>query len=197
MNKLENSHTPLVVHTPPDSCDPPTHKIVYFKTRRISFPRLHAHEITLKMPWQYVKDTIAKSECSPPAAGSTVTKNRVLNSILSGIVSLNICFKRDCLKHWSTLLKATPPISELIRSGRSLMIIFSRRCLSASCHRGIKCCMCKLHTEFALCNVIMSHTVSAICWNRANGRNVKFYKRHTIRVFSRHRCMLDTPERFE
>jgi len=80
-----------------------------------------------------VKETIAKSECSPPAAGSTVTKNGVPVEINSSMGTLNMRFKSHCLKHWSMLLKATPPISELMRSGLSLMIILSLRCLSASC----------------------------------------------------------------
>ena len=80
-----------------------------------------------------VKETIAKSECSPPAAGSTVTKNGVPVETNSCIGMLNMRFKSHCLKHWSILLKATPPISELMRSGLSLIMILSLRCLSASC----------------------------------------------------------------
>jgi hypothetical protein len=94
------------------------------------------------MPFSYTRLTSAKSLNCPPAHGSMHTMSCGFTGSSIGGQLLNMRFRSHCRNAWSTDENATPLISELMRSGRSLMIVFRRSCFSSVCHAGIKCMLC-------------------------------------------------------
>ncbi len=99
---------------------------------------------TVINPFSLMMDTIAKSLCGPPAAGSIIMKTLLRHPMSGGSIFIIFSMSVDRKHCWSAS-NARPDSSDWMRSGLSDIIVLSLSCLALLCHRGTRCSKC-LHS---------------------------------------------------